>query len=231
MNRINQKGLELLQYKGELLKDYPKIVKDSLHLSLSQLVENNLLDSDTLFLLQDQTQSVDSFESYLYEKPAYLKTDEEIFEEYEAVRKDLVLILEENGLGEMTTESLVQKDCILTNKKFAIDEAFTMEFFGVKEADLIKLMKRRGFIEKFAVLRLTAIFEQFVQEMKSDKPKVKGDLSLVYYDKETNSYAIDLFFEIPIELTEDKVELADRCLEIRGIVERAETLFEEKTRA
>ena len=67
INEVNKNVNIITPYKGELLKDYPKIVKDSLHLSLSQLVENNLLDSDTLFLLQDQTQSVDSFESYLYE--------------------------------------------------------------------------------------------------------------------------------------------------------------------
>lgn len=229
MNRINQRGMDLIQYKEELLKEYPKIVRDSLNLSLHQLVENDALDNHTLLLIQDTQMSVSNFEQYLYESPSYLKTEKEIFAEYEMLRESFVEVLEQNGLGDLTTETIVQKDCILANKQFAIDEAFTKEYFGVNESDVLKLMKRRGFVEKFAVLRLTAIFNEFSEGLKKSKPELNSDLSLVYYDKEANSYAIDLFFEVPVELIEENAELPDRCLAIRTVVEQAEALFVSKT--
>jgi hypothetical protein len=41
MNRINQKGMDLLGYKEQLLKDYPELVKKSLLLAVEQMVENS----------------------------------------------------------------------------------------------------------------------------------------------------------------------------------------------
>lgn len=229
MNRINQKGMTLIQFKIELMKDYPQIVRDSLKLALGQMAENKVVDIDTYHVVLDESVSVQSFEEYLKTKPQFLKTEEEIFQEFEAIRSRVDEKLSRHELSGLQSESVVDKDIILVFKKFCINESFTMRYFGVEEKDLLKLMKRRGFVEKFSVLRLTAIFKPFVKTIEYPKDLFVCDVSLVYYDKVENGYSIDLYFELPVEEVEKEEKLDDMCLAIKDIVQKAEGYFASKT--
>ncbi|WCF11427.1 hypothetical protein NDS46_31205 (plasmid) [Paenibacillus thiaminolyticus] len=229
MNRINQKGMDLIQYKAELMKDYPKIVKDSLILALETKVESNVLDMDTYLELKNDENTVAMFEEYLLSKPQFQKTDEEIFQEFEVIRLGLNEKLSSHGLEGLYTESVIDKDLILISKKFCINEEFTMSYFGVRESDLLKLMKRKGFIEKFAVLRLTAIFDGFIQSIDCSKDLFNYDKSYVYFDKEENGYSIDLYFEIPVEEVEMEDKISSYCDVIKEIAGKAEEYYKEKT--
>lgn len=229
MNRINQRGIELLSYKTELLKDYPDIVRKSLELALEQMVENKVIDLDTYEFVRDASTTLDSLNEYLYTKSQFLKTEEEIFAEFEVIREKLNKRLADHGLDSLATESVIDKDVILVTKKFCINEQFTLEYFGVEEKDLLKLMKRRGFVEKFAVLRLTAIFKPFMKEVTYPEDLFNCDVSLVYFDKEENGYSIDIFFELPIEEVEKEERIEDMCKEIQVISEKADAFYKEKT--
>jgi len=229
MNRINQRGMELLSYKRELLKDYPDIVRKSLELALEQMVENKVIDLDTYDFVRDTSTTLDSLNEYLYTKSQFLKTEEEIFAEFEVIRERLNKRLADHGLETLATESVIDKDVILVTKKFCINEQFTLEYFGVEEKDLLKLMKRRGFVEKFAVLRLTAIFKPFMKDISYPEDLFHCDVSLVYFDKEENGYSIDIFFELPIEEVEKEERIEDMCKEIQVISEKADAFYKEKT--
>lgn len=229
MNRINQRGMELLSYKTELLKEYPDIVRKSLELALEQMVENKVIDLDTYEFVRDASTTLDSLNEYLYTKNQFLKTEEEIFAEFEVIREKLNKRLADHGLDSLSTESVIDKDVILVTKKFCINEQFTLEYFGVEEKDLLKLMKRRGFVEKFAVLRLTAIFKPFMKEVTYPEDLFNCDVSLVYFDKEENGYSIDIFFELPIEEVEKEERIEDMCKEIQVISEKADAFYKEKT--
>lgn len=229
MNRINQKGMDLIQYKTELMKDYPKLVKDSLLLALETMVENKVLDMDSYMVIKEEDSDVTSFEEYLISKSQFLKTSEEIFQEFEIIRMGLNEKLIARSLEGLHTESVIDKDLILITKKFCINDDFTMEYFGVKENDLLKLMKRRGFIEKFAVLRLSAIFKPFMETLDYPKDLFGCDVSLVYFDKDENGYSIDLYFEIPVEEVEREEKIEDYCNAIKEIVGKAEAHYASKT--
>lgn len=229
MNRINQRGMDLIQYKTELMKEYPKLVRDSLLLALETMVENKVLDMDSYLVIKEENSDVSSFEEYLQSKSQFLKTDEEIFQEFEVIRMGLNEKLIANNLEGLQTESVIDKDLILITKKFSINEAFTMEYFGVKENDLLKLMKRRGFVEKFAVLRLTAIFKPFKETLEYPKDLFGCDISLVYFDKNVNGYSIDLYFEIPVEEVEREDKISEYCDAIKEIVGKAEEHYASKT--
>lgn len=228
MERINQRGIEMLQYKTELSKDYPELVKKSLILALDQLVEHKVIDLDTYEYIRDPSTTVEMLREYLLTKKAFLKTDEEIFAEFEVIRNAFNKKLEERGIN-VVTESVIEKDAILAMKKFCINEQFTLEYFGVEEKDLLKLMKRRGFVEKFAVLRLTAIFRPFVQRVEYPKDLMNFDVSLVYFDKEENGYSIDIFFELPIEKVEKQERIEEMLDHIQTITQQAEAYFHERT--
>jgi hypothetical protein len=229
MNRINQKGMELIQYKIELSKDYPEIVKNSLILALEQMLENEVIDLDTYMNIKDETFSLESFEKYLLTKPSFLKTEEEIFQEFEALRKILDDKLDELEVEGLKTESIIDKDVILVTRKFCIDEDFTLRYFGVEEKDLLKLMKRRGFVEKFAVLRLTAIFKQFMEKVTYPKELFDIDVSLVYFDKDENGYSIDFTFEVNIEDIENQEKLDKICEAIKVIKQEVEEFYQKRT--
>lgn len=229
MNRINQKGMELIQYKSELSKDYPELIKNSLVLALEQMVESKVLDMDTYMIVKDDTMKNEEFGSYLLTKPSFTKTEEEIFKEFEVLRGVLDEKLIEHKVEGLKTESVIDKDVILITRKFCFDEAFTMKYFGVEEKDLLKLMKRRGFIEKFAVLRLTAIFKELVEKITYPKDLFAVDVSLVYFDKDENGYSIDFTFEVDIERVEKKENLDSVSEHIKSIKEQAETFYQEKT--
>lgn len=229
LNRINEKGTQLIQYKEELLKDYPQIVRDSLVLALEQMVENEVVDLDTFNIMVDKSINTDTFREYLLSKPTFSKTEEEIFKEFEIIREELMKKLEANEMEDMFTESVPEKDVIVISKKFCIGEAFTMKYFGVEEKDLLKLMKRRGFVEKFAVLRLTAIFNNVIKLIPMHDNLFKTDVSLVYFDKDENGYSIDLFYEVDIKHFEKEEKIQTIIDSIKDSKLKAEEIYNQKT--
>lgn len=198
MNKINEVGVRLLEYKDELLKDYPKIVKDSLLLSLEQMLSDKVIDLTTYEIIKNTAESKDGFTSYLLTRKEFTKTYEELFEEYEVLRNDLDEELRMHELFDLRTETIVEKDSIYILKTFLIDENFVMDYFGVQEIDLIKLMKRKGFVENFVALRLTKILNDIVNKTKYGTSLLNYDSSLVYFNENYNGYNIDLIMEVKI---------------------------------
>lgn len=198
INKINNVGLQLLEYKEELLKDYPKIVRDALILSLEQMAEQKIIDIDTFETIKNTDESVDLFLAYLLTKKEFTKSYKELFKEYEEIREELNKDLELQNLFDLKTETIVEKDVICILKTFSINESFVMEFFGVEEKDLIKLMKRRGFVEKFAALRLTKVLTDIIKEGKINTTMIKLDNSLAYFNENGDGYNIDLIMEASV---------------------------------
>lgn len=225
MNRINSQGMELLSYKEELGKDYPEIVRKSMILALEQMQENEVLDLDTYNLVVDKNVSKEELSEFLLTNPLFRKSEEEIFAEFEVIRKKINETFEKQGLTQLSSESLVNKDQLLITKKYCINEQFALDYFSVEEKDLLKLMKRRGFIEKFSVLRLTAIFNRFMEELQFKSELLNFDVSLVYFDKEENGYSIDIQFELPIEVAEKEEHANQICNTIKEVVEKADEYY------
>ncbi|BBW98973.1 hypothetical protein [Geobacillus subterraneus] len=227
MERLNLLGMELLEYKKELMNDvYNELVKKSLRLAVEQMATHRVIDANTFEMIQDPSVSAEEFRTYLLTKKPFVKTEEEIFLEFEQIRQQFETLLERE---DVKTESVVKKELILATKSFVVDEAFVLEYFRVDEADLFKLMKRKGFVEKFAALRLRAIFEGFLEQL-DHSDWIRTDASLVYFDKDQSNYAIDLFFELPIE----EMEKLDRQKEAAAFIEQslfqAEAYYEERVK-
>lgn len=199
MRKINEVGIKLIEYKKELMKDYPKIVRDSLMLSVEQMVNIGDVDLETYKRIENKNEDIDFFISYLLNNEKYRKTFEELLQEYEVFRKEIAEELEMHGLLGLSTETIVEHDSICVTKTFSIDEKFVMEYFGVGEKDLISLMKRRGFVEKFVALRLTKILKDIKKEAEVYISLIKIDNSLAYFNEEKSGYNIDLIMMISID--------------------------------
>lgn len=226
MNRINDKGLKALEFKKELLKDYPKIVKESLIIALDQLVESKNIDLNTYLSIKNDNVSYEEFLEHIQSSPAYMKTYEELLQEFEVLREKLnELFADLNIDNEVETKSVVENDNICVTKKYFIDKNFVIDYFGVEEKDLEKLMKRKGFVEKFAVLRLNKIFTDFISKTKVNKDLFNLDISYVYYDLLTDSYNIDLVFDINVEKLENDVTRIEIAKNITDIINEANNYY------
>lgn len=228
MRKINDIGKKLIEYKNELIKDYPDIVIDSLMLAIEKMVNNGDADLETYKRIEDRNEDIDHFISFLLTKEQYKKTFEELFQEYEVFRKKIAEELEMHGLLGLSTETIVEKDAIYVTKTFSIDENFVMEYFGVEEKDLITLMKRRGFVEQFVALRLSKILKDIKKEAEVYASLIKIDNSLAYFNEEKSGYNIDLIMVLPIDDLYDLENKTKVIVEIKEINALAEKKYNSK---
>lgn len=230
MNRINKLGMELISYKEELTKDYPEIVRKSLFLAIEQLASGQVIDADTLALIKDETINKLGFEQYIEGNALFVKTEEEIAEEFKKLEAQLIGILNEKELNTVKTSVVAKQDLIMINRGFVFDEEFVSKFFGVEdEQNMLELMKRRGFVEKFAVLRLNTIFKPFILKVTEKYPEIAVDLSYVFFDADDNGYKMDIFFPIKEEMFDDLAELGNYVEKVKTVVGEAEEEFAAKT--
>ncbi|MFJ8528572.1 hypothetical protein [Bacillus sp. NPDC094106] len=233
MNKYNIFGMELISYKTEILKDYPDIVKRSLHDTFDRLLEHNAIDKDIHYALKDGGMDTNAFKSYILTNIKCIKSNEELLVEYEMIRERLEShITELIHTQELETESFVEKENISIIKKFVIDAKFAQEYFGVEEKDVKeKLMKPKGFVEKFAVLRLKKILMDFVQmdEVQSEYFDYTSITTfLVYREEDTSNYCIDLCLSIPIDIAEDEENTEVLLEDISRVVSKSQTYFDER---
>lgn len=198
INRINETGLSLLEYKEELLKDYPPIVKNSLIASVEQMLINEVIDTVIYELITDNQEDFASFREYILSNKNYTKTHAELFKEFENVRKTLDKHMKDEEIYGLITESIVEENSIFAVKTFTIDEDFIMHYFGIQEKDLNSLMKKKGFAEKFAALRLTKVMKDIIKENKDYSHSLELDYSPAFFDDMNNTFNIEFIIQINI---------------------------------
>lgn len=223
MKKINEVGIKLIEYKDELTKNYPKIVTDSLFYSLEQMVDNQVIDLGTYEIIRNSQESKEDFLDYLLSNEKYIKSYEELFAEYDITRRELDEELKMHDLFTLKTETKVETDSILVLKTFSIDEQFVADYFGVDEEEIVKLMKRKGFIEKYTALRLIKVLKDIINQGKRSFSLIKLDHSLAYFAENGDGYNIDLIIEIPIDnllVLEKKNAVLVEIKEVNGLADR-----------
>lgn len=226
MNKINNLGLEMLEYKEEYHKDHSSIIIDSLALSLDQMVSTSIIDRQTVDLIKNKDIDIEAFKKFLLESEKYAKTEEEIREEMEETRKVLNEALEENNLEELSTKIIIENESFLITKTLGFNEDFVVKFFGVDDKkELGKLMERKGFVEKFAALRMTQVAKE-ISEIFEEDYGIKLITYLPYYNDEHDGFNVDFNYEIK---TKDIEENIDKIIEDSNkLNSESEELFNKK---
>lgn len=231
MNKFNKIGMEILEYKKELTKkDYPELVRNALIGAVDQLQSNEVIDVDVHYSLKDSDISLDNFKELMLTKANLVKTAEELFKEYELTREVLDAKLHaldlfklEKDLAPVITESKVEEEQIHIVSSFRIDSTFAAEYFGKSEPDELDiLMKRKGFVERFVVLRYNKMMNDFLSDHDNYDAEtgsvemaegVHISASPVYYEPESNSYCSEFMIYVDINLVEED-ETHDEILDI-----------------
>lgn len=229
MDRINSFGKKAIEYKTEMLKDYPKIVKNALQLSISTLVEKNELTLFTQSALLNNDTNLEEFHQLIKSTNLYLKTPEELFQDFENIRESLNTELEKFNMENIESESEVDNDKIIVYKTFSIDEDFVINYFGVDRKNALKLMGKKECIQMFASLRLEKILKDYLNLenedlehlfiLKKEKP---------YYEIENNSFNIKLLFSIDVDMLDKKKNYKIVATKIKKIYDNIEKYYNKR---
>ena len=230
MNKLNKVGNQMIEYKVELGKDYPELVINSLLAMVDKLAVDGVIDVDTHFSLKEKDISIESLRELLLSKTNFLKTHEELFAEYEEIRNhinELLGIDDENEI--IKTVSSVTNEKIAITKEFIITENIMKKYFYIEnEKDYEILIKRKGFVEKFAILRLEKILRDFKAHAEIQSEDYEVINSNVFFEAERNVYGIHLLFNLPIEKIEDKERLEIIIEEIKVLMDKSTEYFESR---
>lgn len=226
MNKFNALGMEVLDYKTEYLKDYPKLVHDSIALAIDNKSE---IEEDIKNHLKDMSLKMEDFRTYLLKQTSCLKTYEQLLVEYETIRSSIDSILVKNEVAKnLKTFSKVEEENLQLIQEFVITEDFIKNYFTIEgEKDFEILMSRKGFIEKFAILRLTKILDDFLNSIEKEEDfSVKH--TLVFFNSEQNVYGIHLEYTIPIDVLEDNSKIETIGTKISEIAEKADKNYKDR---
>ena len=229
LNKINGRGLCLIEYKEEMNKNYSKLIKDSLKLSLEKMVENEVITISDFERIVDSDISLEGFEKYIISRTNFIKTDEEIFEDFEVIRESLTDAFIKESLDEFTSESLIKEDVIKVSKLFVADELFLMDFFGIYGKDFNDLYTRKGFVEKFLAIRYLKILKDACESVEYDKQIFTLTHSVLLYDKEDYKHKIALQFDIDVDtLVESKSDMSFIVKHIKEISDTCSKYFNQR---
>lgn len=204
--KLNVAGIELLEYKKELLKSHNYIVQNALYAALDIKLQANLLSEETCNLIKDTTVSYEEFHTYLMEQKEFLKSKKDLLNEYDQFKYDFSNKIMNYNIELLSSVSDIENEKISFIKTFSIDENFVSHYFGIKdEEEIALLLKRNGFIETFSALRLKKIVEDWYIVFKHTQSESFNDeliaieVSPVYYNAAKNSYDIDILMHFDYE--------------------------------
>lgn len=203
MQKFNQLGLELLSTKEELLnKNHSDVVRKALLFQAESMTQNQLIDPDTHLALTNIDLNQDEFSLFLAEKKLYMKTIEELRNEYDVIRE---AIAEKFKTGvPFDSLSKVENESLVYIQTFELDLDWVKSYFLVKENDIPQLIKEKGFVAKFAVLRIPKIIDEFLAKHALAHDVVETvRAEHVYLNADTSSYCMDLIYTVSIDKVED----------------------------
>lgn len=202
MQRLNKVGQELIDAKRELLNpNHPEIIRNALLFQLDAYLENKTIDTDVHLLLTDNDMLLEEFNQNLLEKKEYIKSSEELTEEYLQLVDGIRQLVAKEVSLEISANT--ENETISFIKTFKLDKEWVQDYFEISEEEIPKIMKERGFVAKFALMRLPKLVDDYIKPLK-DLPAYfavkRGEH--VYYNVESNTYCLDVFYMLDINAVE-----------------------------
>ena len=234
MKKLKPIAYELINIKKEMLNNsYSDTIKRALEMSIDQILEKGFIDLNTQLYLKDSSVSTKDFAEYLHSIETFKKDRAELEVEFEQFIENLIKELCELGLDkeEFSCSVDLDNEKIRICKIFSLKQEFLKDFFYFEEdsADeyLEKLMRRKGFVEKFAILRLPRILYNFIESCQINKD-FKLEKSYPYFDSKYNCYSIDLVFEVDLYKIEKDSKRKHILETILSIINDSHEYFKQK---
>lgn len=231
MELLNKLGKEVMQYKVELDdKTHSDIVRKSLLSSVTDLLNGGIIDIDIHDIIRDDTASYKEVENMVLEASNLTKTEDELKEEYDALRVPFfdkltdAYNLEVGEQSHLYSESHVTQEEIQIILTFKMTKDFIGNYFERSGDQLDVMMRPEGFAEKFAILRYGALVSKFLRshDNYSDSSKrailnkgIEIGATKVFVNKDEETYGIEFVYHVPVENLLDN-DMSTSSLDIAG---------------
>ena len=216
IQRLNLQGLEILDIKKELLKTETPIIQKALVSMSNDMLKQGLLTVELHHSVQNSDVSELSFKEELLQNAHLMKTHAELEKEFEVIatgiKPSLISLAEEETFPRVILIPNVEKDTLDLKISFEVGEEFVKDYFGQCTKTM---MDRKGFVEKFVVLRFSKIMKDYLSKSSKTQamnefvdlhPSVKGVPSGVYFEQNKKIYAIDYSIQIDIGAAEENID-------------------------
>lgn len=232
MNKLKPIANEILNIKKEVLNDnYPLVVKKALEISIDRMLAEGFIDLDMHMCIKDNNYTYNQLKKDIESSEQYLKTEEELLMEYDKLIKKLDSYVSNYNIEDYYINVDLEKDKINICKIFSLDEDFLNRYFyieGKPDEYIDKLLRKKGFMQQYAVLRFPRILSNFISMYPKNK-KYEINKSHSYYQTDKKLYSIDLVFSMNAHEVEILKEDSELLINITNIINEAEAYFKEKT--
>lgn len=231
MNRLNAIGNELIERKKDLItfKSQDRVY-DALIFQINEaLYEKNIIGETTRELLLNNELDLDSFRKYLLSQKEFLKSDNEIKEDFNKLRNVLVDEIERQNLKCAYTDYNIHNSTISIFRTYMFDEDYALKHFDIESDKIDKLMELKGFMSFYSVLRLPKILNDFIENVELETDLFTLSHSQVYENINPKGFNIDLILEIKVSSLEESNMLEIIVSHAREKIEECDLFFEQMT--
>lgn len=228
MDILNKNGQILLDYRTEFKRHYAESVDEALKNAVYLLYKENRINEKLFRMILDEDTDDLEIYTYLLTQKDFTKSPAELNYEYDKIRQKVNDYLISIGMvSNVSTKNDLNQNKIIILRQFDVSKEILLQYFGLTATEIIPLMKRRGFMDKFCVLRLNQIFKEIYSELRMPEHIDQG-YSLVYYNKEVQGFSIDYKYAVNVNYLADETHLKEVLNKIRDLDRLCEKKFQNK---
>ena len=228
MEILNKNGMILMDYRREFKRHYADSVDDALKEAILTLYREGQIPEKLFRIILDDSIDDSVVYTYLLSRREFTKSSMELNSEFNEVREKVNdYLIKINFVKNVCTKNSVNTNRIYIIKQYDIPKELLLSYFGLTPAEIIPLMKRKGFMDKFCVLRLSQAFKEIYSELKVPE-HIDHGYSLIYYNKLIQGFSIDYKYMVSINYINDPARLQDVVDKIKELDAVVEKQFETK---
>lgn len=212
------------EYKRHCAESIDKALKEAVY----EMYKDGSIPEKLFRILLDESIDDGDVYSYLVSKREFTKSSMELNSEFNQVRQKVNSYLIKIGF----TNNICTKNSINTNRiyvihQYDIQKDFLLKYFGLTPTELIPLMRRKGFMDKFCVLRLLQVFKEIYASLRVPE-HIDHGYDKVFYNNSTQCFSIDYKYKVNINYIMDDDRMADTMDRIKKLDAIVEKQFEQK---
>jgi hypothetical protein len=228
MEILNKNGMILMDYRREYKRHYADSVDEALKDAILTLYKEGQIPEKLFRIILDDNVDDSVIYTYLLSRREFTKSSMELNSEFNEVRERVnEYLIKINFVDNVCTKNSINTNRIYIIKQYDIPKELLLSYFGLTQSEIIPLMRRKGFMDKFCVLRLSQAFKEIYSELRVPE-HIDHGYSLIYYNKLIQGFSIDYKYMVNINYINDEEHLSDILDKIKSLDAIVEKKFENK---
>ena len=228
MELLNKNGLELMNARRRFLRHYANDIDNIVKEYIYSLYKEGRIPEKLFRILLDEKVDDAEVYAYLVSRREFTKSSVELNSEFDITRAKVNEKLIDIGFTRnVRTENSPTTNRIYIIKQYDVPKDFLLSYFGLTPIEIIPLMRRKGFMDKFCVLRLLQVFKEIYTELEIPD-HVDHQFSKVYYNNALQGFSLDYKYMVNLNYLRDPARLADVVIKIKNADLIVEKGFKQK---